>query len=157
VIEFILNNKLIKTQKASGSSLLDFIRSHEHLKGTKIGCREGDCGACTVLQGHLNKKYLSYQSIVSCLTPLANAHGTHIVTIEGLNTDSLNPAQKSIVDHAATQCGFCTPGFVVALTGHLLDNNKGNAKQAVGGNICRCTGYKQVIDAVEDAKEKLDK
>lgn len=158
MIEFILNNELIKTQKAGGSSLLDFIRTHEHLKGTKIGCREGDCGACTVLQGRLNDKHLNYQSIVSCLTPLANAYGTHIVTIEGLNGDALNPAQKSINDHTATQCGFCTPGFVVALTGHLLNGKKGDAKQSVGGNICRCTGYKSIERAaidVDKIKETL--
>jgi len=126
--------------------------------GTKIGCREGDCGACTVLQGQLNNNHLTYQSIVSCLTPLANAHGTHIVTIEGLNTNTLNPAQKSIVDHAATQCGFCTPGFVVALTGHLLMGKEGHAKHAVGGNICRCTGYKSIEKAtleVDDIKPSL--
>ncbi|MCK5775036.1 MAG: FAD binding domain-containing protein [Bacteroidales bacterium] len=158
MIEFILNNKLIRTNEAGGSSLLDFIRTVEHLKGTKIGCREGDCGACTVLQGGFRGEDLIYKAIVSCLTPLANVNAKHIVTIEGLNQDHLSPIQQSIVAHGATQCGFCTPGFVVALTGHLLSDKKENAKQAISGNICRCTGYKSIERAaheVDEAKQTL--
>jgi len=153
VIEFILNNRLIRTNEAGGSSLLDYIRTRAHLKGTKIGCREGDCGACTVLQGGLDGNKLIYRAIVSCLTPLANAHGKHIVTIEGLNSDQLNPVQEAMVDKAATQCGFCTPGFVVALSGHLLSANEDSAVHAISGNICRCTGYK----SIEKAAKEVDK
>lgn len=84
MITFILNNKTIQTDAHPGTTLLDFIRYDEHLPGTKIGCREGDCGACTVLEGTLEGNKVSYKSIVSCLTPLGNAHGKHIVSIEEL-------------------------------------------------------------------------
>ena len=84
--EFILNDETIKTENKVGMTLLDFIREKRHLKGTKIGCREGDCGACTVLTGSLNSNNtVDYQSITSCISPLGNAHGKHIVTIEGVN------------------------------------------------------------------------
>jgi len=158
VIEFILNNQKIITEKANGSSLLDFIRKDNHLLGTKIGCREGDCGACTVLEGSLSNSELTYKSIVSCLTPLINAHGKHIVTIEGLNMEDLSPVQKSMSDNSATQCGFCTPGFVVSLTGHLLSSDKNDPLQSIGGNICRCTGYKsieKVAYEIDDLKGAL--
>ncbi len=147
MISFILNDKEIHTDEKAGITLLDFIRYKEHLTGTKIGCREGDCGACTVLAGDLSDGRIEYRSIVSCLTPLGNAHGKHIVTIEGINTGHLIPAQKAIADHGGTQCGFCTPGFVLSLTGYTLacqpaDPNK--AIDAMNGNICRCTGYKSI-------------
>lgn len=152
MIEFILNNQKICTDKAAGSSLLDFIRNDVQLKGTKIGCREGDCGACTVLVGSFENNTLTYHSIVSCLSPLINAHGKHIVTIEGLEMEELNPAQKAMENHSATQCGFCTPGFVMALTGNLLSNNGESAMESMSGNICRCTGYK----SIERAGEEVD-
>ena len=133
--------------------LLDFIRYHQHLTGTKIGCREGDCGACTVLIGEIEAGELQYESVTSCLMPLGNAHGKHIVTIEGINPDShrdenkLNPIQQSMADEGGTQCGFCTPGFVMSLAGFCLTNKEAtqqNAVAAVDGNICRCTGYKSI-------------
>ena len=159
MIEFILNDQKIRTEKADGISLLYFIRKESHLLGTKIGCREGDCGACTVLEGSLNSEGVKYKSIVSCLTPLINAQGKHIVTIEGLNMDELSPVQKAMTDNAATQCGFCTPGFVVSLTGHLLSNHEREAVESISGNICRCTGYKSIEKAahhVDDLKKTLE-
>ena len=156
MIEFILNNQKIITEKANGSSLLDFIRNDNHLLGTKIGCREGDCGACTVLEGSLNNSQLTYKSIVSCLTPLINAYGKHIVTIEGLNMEVLSPVQKSIADNSATQCGFCTPGFVVSLTGHLLSSDNKDPLQSISGNICRCTGYKSIEKAANEVDDLKD-
>ena len=152
MVTFILNNKLIATDKPSGSSLLDYIRYEQGLTGTKIGCREGDCGACTVLAGTLAGSAVRYKSIVSCLTPLANADGKHIVTIEGINTGKLSPVQKAFLDNAATQCGFCTPGFIMSLTGEALTAEKTtpeSAVNAVSGNICRCTGYKSIERAAE--------
>jgi len=158
MISFILNNQLVSTNKTAGSSLLDFIRYEQDLPGTKIGCREGDCGACTVLEGTLQNGKMNYKSIVSCLTPLGNAHGKHIVTIEGINMGHLSPVQKAFVDNAATQCGFCTPGFVMSLTAHSLSKQKSSIKDAiasVSGNICRCTGYKSIEKAAEAITELL--
>jgi xanthine dehydrogenase small subunit len=162
MIQFILNDQIIKTSTNSGVTLLDFIREHQQLKGTKIGCREGDCGACTVLVGTLNGKDVNYQSITSCISPLGNANGKHIVTIEGINLPkTLNTVQKAMTDNYATQCGFCTPGFVVSMTGFALKpfgSAKGNnqtCNDAISGNICRCTGYKSIEKAGFEVEKKL--
>ncbi|MEI9809243.1 MAG: 2Fe-2S iron-sulfur cluster-binding protein [Bacteroidota bacterium] len=116
--------------------------------GTKIGCREGDCGACTILAGEIRAGELHYQSMTSCLMPVGNAQGKHIVTIEGINNkEELNPVQQAMADEGATQCGFCTPGFVMSLAGFCLSSKEAtpqNAIAAVDGNICRCTGYKSI-------------
>jgi xanthine dehydrogenase small subunit len=158
MITFILNNKTIQTDSHPGTTLLDFIRYGENLPGTKIGCREGDCGACTVLEGTLENNKVNYKSIVSCLTPLGNAQGKHIVTIEGVNLKELSPIQEQMVEHSATQCGFCTPGFVMSLTGHSLSNEQStheSAIAAISGNICRCTGYKSIEKAADSISELL--
>lgn len=147
MIRFILNEKEVSTALPPGTLLLDYIRYHRHLTGTKIGCREGDCGACTVLMGESKEDGLVYTSVTSCLTALANAAGKHIVTIEGLNMDGLNPVQQAMSDEAATQCGFCTPGFVVSLAGFCMsetDCGVDAAIASINGNICRCTGYKSI-------------
>ena len=158
MISFNLNDQLIRTAEAPASALLDFVRYHEQLKGTKIGCREGDCGACTVLVGELDAdgRTVSYQSMTSCITPLGNAHGKHIVTVEGINAagSQLTSVQQSIVDEGGSQCGFCTVGFVMSLTGHCLSSppaTEESAIAAIDGNICRCTGYK----SLERAAAKL--
>jgi len=159
MIRFILNNKEVQTDLYAGSTLLDFIRYHKHLTGTKIGCREGDCGACTVLEGQLREGRIIYRSIVSCLAPLGNAHGKHIVTIEGISTEHLNPAQKAFVDHGGTQCGICTPGFVVSLTGYTMDPSPADPEKAIdsmNGNICRCTGYKSIQRAAITVANMLE-
>ncbi|MFP4025643.1 MAG: FAD binding domain-containing protein [Thiohalospira sp.] len=153
MILFILNNKTIKAHKHPGTSLLDYIRYEMNLPGTKIGCREGDCGACTVLEGTLINGKVHYKSIVSCLTPLGNAQGKHIVTIEGINQKYLSPVQETMVNHSATQCGFCTPGFIMSFTSHGLSYEKSDYKNtlaSVSGNICRCTGYKSIERAAKD-------
>lgn len=158
MITFILNNKLVQTENHPGTTLLDFIRYEMNLPGTKIGCREGDCGACTVLEGILENNKVIYKSIVSCLTPIGNTHGKHIVTIEGINMKELTPVQNAFVDHAATQCGFCTPGFVMSLTGHSLSeelSDKEKAIASISGNICRCTGYKSIEKAAESISKLL--
>ncbi|MEO6818500.1 MAG: FAD binding domain-containing protein [Ginsengibacter sp.] len=147
MIEFILNNKEIITEQPPGYLLLDFVRYQKHLSGTKIGCREGDCGACTVLVGDLMDGKLVYRSMTSCLLPLGNVHHKHIVTIEGTNLEKLNAVQQAMSDEGATQCGFCTPGFVVSLTGFCLQQDKhsyDDAIASINGNICRCTGYKSI-------------
>jgi xanthine dehydrogenase small subunit len=160
MIQFILNNKTIKTTANSGMTLLDFVRYEKRLTGTKIGCREGDCGACTVLAGTQENGKISYQSITSCISPLGNAHGKHIVTVEGTNLQNkLTITQNAMKDNYATQCGFCTPGFVVSLTGFALSDTEKNhehALDAISGNICRCTGYKSIEKAARQICEKLE-
>jgi xanthine dehydrogenase small subunit len=139
--------------------LLDFIRYHQHLTGTKIGCREGDCGACTILIGELKENELHYSSATCCLMPLGNASGKHIVTIEGINFENeLNPIQQAMADEGATQCGFCTPGFVMSLAGFCLTNKEPQQIGAcIDGNICRCTGYKSIQRAAGTIANLLDK
>lgn len=152
MVTFILNDERISTGRPSGGSLLDFIRYDMGLTGTKTGCREGDCGACTVLVGTADGNRVCYSSAVSCLMPLVNAHGRHIVTVEGINTGKISTVQRAIVENSATQCGFCTPGIVMSLTVESLAARKSTLETAitsVSGNICRCTGYKSVERAAE--------
>jgi xanthine dehydrogenase small subunit len=150
---FILNNQLINSEKPTGTSLLDFIRYEKDLPGTKIGCREGDCGACTVMAGTLENGRIKYETIVSCLTPLGNVNGKHIVTIEGINMEQLSPVQKTFIENASSQCGFCTPGFIMSLTAYSLSEQKPDKQRIIAsmsGNICRCTGYKSIEKAASD-------
>ncbi|MEO7765966.1 MAG: FAD binding domain-containing protein, partial [Ferruginibacter sp.] len=158
MIQFILNQLEINTALPKGMLLLDFIRYQQRLTGTKIGCREGDCGACTVLAGEIKNGALVYRSVTSCLMPLGNAQGKHIVTVEGVNIEGLNFIQQCFADQGATQCGFCTPGFIVSLAGFCLSETAASAQSgidAINGNICRCTGYKSIERAVSLIEEKL--
>ena len=156
MIQFILNNKEVSTALPVGTLLLDFIRYEQNLTGTKIGCREGDCGACTVLVGEIVNNDLVYRSVTSCLMAIGNAHGKHIVTIEGTNIEGLNFIQQAFADEGATQCGFCTPGFIVSLAGFSLDTKASAcAVDSVNGNICRCTGYKSIERAAEKIHDKI--
>src|SRR5829696_517838 len=160
MISFILNNEDVETGLHAGTTVLDFVRYHKNLKGTKIGCREGDCGACTILVGELKDDRVSYRTMTSCLMPLANAAGKHIVTIEGINRDdgSLTPVQQAMIDESGTQCGFCTVGFVMSLTGFCIDKTAKTPEMAVSsidGNICRCTGYKSIERAATALTRQL--
>lgn len=160
MLRFILNNQTIETDRPAGMTVLDFVRYHTNLKGTKIGCREGDCGACTLLVGELHDGRLRYRSMTSCLMPLANAAGKHIVTVEGINLEdgSLTPAQSALVRESGTQCGFCTVGFVMSLTGFCLgdgDRTAAGAVSSIDGNICRCTGYKSIERAAAALSESV--
>ncbi len=190
MLQFILNGSNIATTASVGTTLLDFVRSEQHLTGTKCGCREGDCGACTVLVGDLAGGKMRYQNITSCITPIGNVKGKHVVTVEGINVDELNkslrgtkqkklelktpnteglqnidnqdltPVQQAMNDEGATQCGFCTVGFVMSLTGFCLSDEKPTTERAIAaidGNICRCTGYKSIERAaatIAQFKEK---
>ncbi len=143
------------------TTVLDFVRYHRQLTGTKIGCREGDCGACSVLVGEIINDTLIYSSATSCLMPLGNAHKKHIVTIEGLNLEKeLNGVQQAFANEGATQCGFCTPGFIVSLCGYCLTDGEINYKNAidsVNGNICRCTGYKSIERAIGSINDLMER
>ncbi len=159
-IKFICNRNLVTTSIHPATTVLDFIRKHLHLTGTKEACREGDCGACTILVGEIIEGKLKYQTVNSCLLPIGKINGKHIVTIEGLNDKELNPIQNSIVDEGGTQCGFCTPGFIMSMTGYLLNAvqyNIGSLTASLDGNICRCTGYSSIIRAANDIIDYLKK
>ncbi len=160
MIKFILNNQTVETDLPGGTTALDFVRYRKNLKGTKIGCREGDCGACAILVGELNGDSVKYLSMTSCLMPLSNARGKHIVTVEGINKadGELTEVQHAMVEESGTQCGFCTVGFVMSLTGFCLDETAKNCEQAISsidGNICRCTGYKSIERAAQQISEQL--
>lgn len=151
VTRFILNDRTVKTDLPAGTTALEFLRNHAGLKGTKEGCREGDCGACVVLVGRRADAGVYYTSVCSCLYPIGDLEGCHLVTIEGINDDELTPVQQAIVAEGATQCGFCTPGIIVSLTGFFLSSQlltSHDAVMAVEGNICRCTGYVSISRAV---------
>ncbi len=155
---FILNDTLVESDAPEGTVVLDIVRYHQHLKGTKIGCREGDCGACTVLVGELQDGHVEYRSMNSCLLALANVQGRHVVTVEGLNMKELSPVQQAMVDASGTQCGICTPGFVVSLSGCCLSTAKTDTEaaiRAIDGNICRCTGYKSIERAAASVAQQL--
>jgi len=160
MLKFILNHQTVQTDLPAGMTVLDFVRYRQNLKGTKIGCREGDCGACTVLVGELNDEAVKYRSMTSCLMPLANAAGKHIVTVEGINKadGELTEVQQAMVDESGTQCGFCTVGFVMSLTGFCVDETPktgASAISAIDGNICRCTGYKSIERAAQRISKQL--
>ncbi|UCH98597.1 MAG: FAD binding domain-containing protein [Candidatus Aminicenantes bacterium] len=149
MIRCIINNREVETSLPTGSVALDFIRQQQKLFGTKEGCREGECGTCTILIGELKDHDLQYKTTASCLLPLGELDKKHIVTVEGLNTDalSLTLVQQALVEEGASQCGFCTPGIVMSLTGFLLSSQTldyQDAVDALDGNICRCTGYASI-------------
>ncbi len=149
-LHFILNETELRETADSGTLVLDFLRETKRLTGTKEGCREGDCGACAVLIGERSDSGVRYKSVTSCLMPIGEIHGKHLVTIEGLNLKALSSVQQAIVDNGASQCGFCTPGIVVSLTGYLIERNSdidlNGVKSALGGHLCRCTGYRSLKD-----------
>jgi xanthine dehydrogenase small subunit len=154
MLNFVLNNQTIETDLPIGTTILDFVRYHKNLKGTKIGCREGDCGACTILVGELQKGEIRYRTMTSCLMPIGNAQGKHIVTVEGINKENgeLTAVQQAMVDVSGTQCGFCTVGFVMSLTNFCIDDTPKTCESAISaidGNICRCTGYKSIERACD--------
>ncbi|WP_313352989.1 2Fe-2S iron-sulfur cluster-binding protein, partial [Paracoccus sp. (in: a-proteobacteria)] len=158
-LRFLLNDTEIRlTQAGPSDTLLDFLRLNRRLTGTKEGCAEGDCGACTVLAGRLTATGLVYEPVNACIRLLASCHATHIVTIEHLRgpDGGLHPVQAAMVDHHGSQCGFCTPGIVMALYGLWMTNPDADATEietALQGNICRCTGYAPIVKAAFAASE----
>ena len=159
MISFLCNNSETTVDCAEGLPVLDWIRSQPHLPGTKEGCREGDCGACTVVVGRPVASGVEYSAVCSCLLPMGEINGCHLVTIEGLTTgDELTPFQQSFYDEGASQCGFCTPGMIMSLTGNLLGTERpssSTAMESLDGNICRCTGYVAVKRAVNSVMSQF--
>jgi xanthine dehydrogenase small subunit len=143
-ISFICNDKDINTDIHPATTVLDFLRKTLFLTGTKEGCREGDCGACTVLVGELFGNEIKYKTMNSCLLPIGSVIGKHVISIEGLNVKDLSPVQLAMVEEGGTQCGFCTPGFIISLSAYFLNNKEyfpWEAIESLDGNICRCTGH----------------
>ena len=158
-ISFWLNDRLVETDEHSGRLVLDYLRNNQFLTGTKEGCKEGDCGACTIMIGELRDGAIRYEPTTSCLVPLGEMHGRHVVTVEGLNLDDgLNPIQKAMCERGGSQCGFCTPGFVVSMCWYLMYSDDEaptveGFQRAFSGNLCRCTGYTSIDRASEDLVE----
>ncbi len=156
-IKFILNDALREVSGLSPvTTVLQYLRESEHLKGTKEGCAEGDCGACTVLVGELMDGTVRYKAINACIAFLPTLDGKQVITVEHLKSPdgNLHPVQQAMVQCHGSQCGFCTPGFVMSLS--ALHDNKPGADDdaihdAIAGNLCRCTGYRPILDAARMA------
>ncbi|MDD5265008.1 MAG: (2Fe-2S)-binding protein [Candidatus Bipolaricaulis sp.] len=150
-VRFTVNGRAATVEADAEMRLLDALRDELHLTGTKEGCGEGECGACTVL--------LDGRPVNSCLVLAAQAEGRDVLTIEGLAAGpQLHPIQQAFVDAGAAQCGFCTPGFVMSTYALLRDHPAPSDEEiltALEGNLCRCTGYVKIVDAVRRAAERL--
>jgi len=148
-LTMILNGQSVTVEVEPFELLVDVLRDKLGLTGTKIGCNEGECGACTVI--------IDGQAVLSCLMPAMKAQGREVVTIEGLSRDGeLHPLQQAFIEKGAVQCGYCTPGMIMSAKALLDENPQPDAdeiEEAMAGNLCRCTGYLQIIEAIEAASK----
>ena len=151
ILKFKLNGELMELLVSPSDTLVDVLRKKLGLTGTKKGCGKGECGACTVI--------MNGQSVNSCLVPAMQAMDTEVETIEGIGTsDKMHPLQEAFIDYGAIQCGFCTPGMIMSAKALLdvnLSPNRLQIKEAIAGNICRCTGYVKIEQSVLAAADKL--
>jgi len=156
LIQFLLNREL-RTEHAldPNVTVLQYLREHVGKPGTKEGCASGDCGACTAVVGELDGERVRYRTLNSCLTFVSSLHGKQLISVEDLkHQGQLHSVQQAMVDCHGSQCGFCTPGFVMSLFALQKNSNgfdKADTLEALAGNLCRCTGYRPIIDAAEQA------
>ena len=158
-ITFLLNGKVHNALIPPGMTLLEMLHTTLNLFGTKSTCNEGDCGSCTVLIGKRRGGEIVYQAVNSCLYPAVRIHNKHLITIEGIGRpDKLHPIQEALLDYHGTQCGYCTPGFVMALLALLINHphpEKDDILKALEGNLCRCTGYDAILQAAMHLRGKI--
>lgn len=151
IIELTINGKKRKVETTTSTRLLDLLRDDLHLTGTKEGCGKGECGACTVI--------MNDELVASCLILAPQANGAVITTIEGIGDgENLDPVQEAFIETGAVQCGFCTPGMILAAKKLLEENphpTKEVIKRGISGNLCRCTGYQKIFDAIKLAANRL--
>lgn len=151
-ILLVLNGEHWETEVEASDTLLEVLRNKLGIKSPKAACDHGDCGACTVM--------LDGKTVRSCLVLAVEACGHEITTVEGIGKDGLTPLQQSFVKHNSFQCGFCAPGVILSAT-ELLQNNphptEEEVKQAIAGNLCRCTGYRPIINAILDVSDVCNK
>ena len=154
MIRFLINKDLIELDDARADlTLLQFLREHRKLTGTKEGCAAGDCGACTIVLGEVNNdgSALHYRTVNSCITLMSAVHGKQLIAVEHLADEgTLHPVQQALLDYHGSQCGFCTPGFVMsmfALYHNATAPTRDDVLHALSGNLCRCTGYRPIIEA----------
>ncbi len=150
-IHTTINGKAVSASAEASTSLLEFLRDTLEMKGTKLCCNTGECGACTVI--------FNGKPINTCVTLAADADGAQITTVEGLAVgDTLHPVQQAFIDTGAVQCGYCTPGYIMSVKALLDRTTKPTAEdieEAVSGNICRCTGYAKIVDAIHLAADRM--
>lgn len=151
LMTFHINGEIYEAAVAVNKTLLEVLKDDLRLTGVKLGCNEGDCGSCTVL--------MDGKAVASCTLLAVEAQGHEITTIEGLaGKDGLHPVQQAFVDNFAIQCGYCTPGMILAAVALLNENpdpTEEEIRDYLRGNICRCTGYKQIVEAVMDARDRM--
>ena len=153
IINFKLNGVDRDEYVMDNMTMVDFLRKQMHLTGTKRGCEEGECGACTIL--------VDGRAVTSCMMLAVEADGHDIVTIEGLKQDGvLHPLQREFIDKWALQCGFCTPGMIMSAVSLLNENpnpTEAEIREGISGNLCRCTGYAKIVEAIDSAAKIMAK